>query len=216
MKVLLLCMTIAAGGVELGDLPLDEPFSSERPTQTPSPDVLGVGRMQAELGTTYARHGGDGEIHLRLGLAKGWELQVLASSFEDFGIAVKRRLTTASGARPALTVRLRTAPGLDLIAGWRLGTRTTLVAAAAYDHLETDEDDLDRLSGGLVTTVRHGQRWSSFLELHTREDDVEERDSVQLGVLYAFYDFQIDFRVGTGLGGEDPDYLAGFGFTLKW
>ncbi len=248
LAIHLLLLTLAGYVPDLGDLPLDEPLSTERPMLAPSPFVLGLGRFQGEAGASYERRDEDdsltvGELHLRIGVARGWEFQVLFGSYSTldaaderrsgyagFGLAVKRRLSVQKGARPASALLLSTTlpwgssstraedpePGLDMIAGWRLAPRATLRLAVGYDRLDGGEDSIDRLNAGLVAGLEHGERWTSFVELYATSDDARDRTYLQLGVLYAFYDFQADFRVGTGFDGEDPTRLVGLGFTVKW
>lgn len=241
----LLLLTLCGTVPDLGDVPLDEPLTTERPTLAPSPYVLGLGRFQGEGGTTYAWRDEDdeltaGEFRLRVAFAEGWELHVLFGSFSTldtlgerrsgyggYGVGFKRRLSVQKGARPASAVLLSarlpwgssatvpedTEPGLDLIAGWRLTPRSSLRASLGYDRLD---DDLDQVSAGLVAGLEHGRRWSSFAELYATTNDIRDRTYLQLGALYHFYDFQIDFRAGTDFDGDDPTRLVGVGFTVKW
>lgn len=241
----LLLLTLVGNVPDLGDVPLDEPLTTERPTLAPSPYVLGLGRFQGEGGTTYAFRDEDdelavGELHLRVAFAEGWELQVLFGSFETLdtaggrrsgwgglGLGFKRRLSVQKGARPASAVLISTTlpwgssatSPEDAEPGLDLmaGWRIAPRATlrAAVGYDRLD-GGVDQVSAGLVAGLEHGRRWTSFAELYATSDDVRDRTYLQLGALYHFYDFQIDLRVGTDFDGDDPTRLVGVGFTVKW
>jgi len=241
----LLLLTLAGSAPDLGDLPLDEPLTTERPTLTPSPYVLGLGRFQGAGGATYAWRDEDdslvaGELHLRVAFAEGWELQVLFGSYSaldtagerrsgyaGFGLGVKRRLSVQKGARPASALRLSTTlpwgssatSAEDAEPGLDLIAGWRLAPRATLQAAvgyDRLDGGLDRLNAGLVAGLKHGRRWTSFAELYTTSDDVRDNTYLQLGALYVFYDFQIDLRVGTDFDGDDPARLVGAGFTVKW
>ncbi len=109
-----------------GAQPDPDPLITDRPDFTESPFTVAPGRVQLEMGFTYARDGsGAGrtesfeapEALFRIGLADRWELRIEAPNFAwtdddsgddsgatDFGVGCKFALTAQDGAVPAMAV----------------------------------------------------------------------------------------------------------------
>ena len=233
------------------EFPLDVPLDSDRPTFSLSPVTLQAGRMQGETGVTWSRQDETeawsvGELLIRFGLTDAWEGRLMFRSYrlddrsggdgwEGLSLGIKRRLSSAQGARPAAAVIVDATvatgsgafgdqglePSAALALSWSVGPDWRVATTMRAAWLDGSADGLDdhflEASSGLAVERRLSERHRVFAEVFTLVRESEhggDRPYVQAGLIYRFYDFQLDLRAGTRLE-SDEDFVGG-GLMVKW
>ncbi len=186
-----------------------------------------------------------GELLVRTGVSPRTEIQVGLNSYvdpagaggsgvQDAALGFKLRLLSGDGERkPDLALLGITslptgsdAQGADglipearLAASWALGERLGLGANLNYAYVLDGAERFHRLAGGVSLGASLTPRLSAYGELFsfvpaTASDPNDH--FVNAGVLLALTDnVQLDLRAGHRLGGDDPDWFAGFGATWR-
>lgn len=185
-----------------------------------------------------------GELLLRVGLAERLELRVSAPShvsgpgpdgFADGGVGAKVLLIPeARGFRPATAVIVATSvpsgeapfrsaswqPETKLCLAWDVADGIGLAANLNYARPAEDGRRFDEISGSLSVAVELAPQWGAYLEWFGFSREAPGGDAtnyLNTGVTYLVHDdFQLDARIGAGLGGDTADFFAGLGAAVRF
>lgn len=167
----------------------------------------------------------------------GWDGYSFLDDEDDFAhgasLGMKYRLWAQSEKMPAMsiisTLSLPTGNGPNdvdgqTLLGWDYAiTDMGLLSGNIGVAAPTDAVTGDRFAQGIFSLM-YSYPWQEntdcFGEYFTTfpaADDEDAEHVVQGGILHRLSeDFQLDFRLGAGLNSQAPDWLVGFGFTLRF
>ena len=233
--VLFLALVVAAPATA------QEPLVTDRPDFTESASVVGAGRFQLEGGTTYSRADGEGEIAvgellLRIGLGSRLEGRVAGNShvwsdaedgFEDPVVGAKLLLAEGAAILASASVPI----GSEGVGGDASEPEVRLAYAREAGSLSvganvgwfwTEVAD-ERRHGGLASLafgIPLGPRDAAFVEAYglATEGAGGEEVTIDGGLTRQLSDdFQLDARVGIGIGGDEAsDWFFGVGAARRW
>lgn len=115
-------------------------------------------------------------------------------------------------------------PGALLAAGWGLTDRLSAgmnvgYAYAAGEDAAGEETRLDELSASVAFGVGLTERLGAFAEwfgIYPLPADLEAENNLDTGVTYLLSpNFQLDARIGVGLGGPRPNFFVGAGAAWR-
>lgn len=110
-------------------------------------------------------------------------------------------------------------PGALLAAGWDLTDRLAAGMNVGYAYAEDEDGRFDELSGSVALGFGLTQRLGAFAEwfgIYPLPDDREGENNANAGVTYLLSPgFQLDARVGIGLGGPRPNFFVGAGAAWR-
>jgi len=106
-------------------------------------------------------------------------------------------------------------PGALVAAGWDLTDWLAAGMNVGYAYAEDEAGRFDELSGSVALGFGLTQRLGAFAEwfgIYPLPDDREDENNANAGVTYLLSPgFQLDARVGIGLGGPRPNFFVGAG-----
>jgi hypothetical protein len=203
-------------------------------TEAGETDSTSFGEVLVRIGLTQA-------LELRLGL-NSWVHSDgpggSDSDFEDTSVGLKLELMQpaegASRAVPELALLVATTlptgtaesspsglqPGMTLALAWALNETVSLGANfGATSALDDDERFLEG-AGSVALGIALRGDWGAFVEYYGFLPEGSAGDASHFGNAGLTYlisdDFQLDFRVGTALSGDDTDLFIGFGLGYRW
>jgi hypothetical protein len=110
-------------------------------------------------------------------------------------------------------------PGALLAAGWDLTDWLAAGMNVGYAYAEDEDGRFDELSGSVALGFGLTQRLGAFAEwfgIYPLPDDREDKNNANAGVTYLLSPgFQLDARVGIGLGGPRPNFFVGAGAAWR-
>lgn len=240
MRLLLLAPTLFLAAVASAQ----EPLVTDRPDFTESVNVVERGRLQLEGGATFTRSDDTdeialGELLLRIGVAPRLELRLAGNSLvwidsrggnsdglEDAAIGGKLLLLPDAA---ALLFGTSVPTGSDDLSSdaWEPELKLALARAVGTASVGVNvgwiwtEGVDERLHRGLasVTAGFPFGRGGVFVEAYgiATEGSGGEEVYADAGVTRLLSDdFQLDARIGMGLGGEAADWFVGVGAARRW
>lgn len=187
-----------------------------------------------------------GELLLRLGLIPRLEarlglnpLSVIArpgdddtSGPSDMTVGAKYNLIEAPrGLVPQLgllgsavipfkdTDRAPVSPALIAAASWDLSDMASLASNVGWFYGGLKDDRFSSFSASLALGLSLSRRWGAYGEFYgfQRTGGRPDENFLNTGVTFLISpDFQLDGRIGTGLGEPQPNYFAGLGASYRF
>lgn len=194
---------------------------------------------QHDLGEILLRIGSGERTEVRVGLSSYSWIRgpgTDTSGFQDTSIGMKFHLADGSEAfdfaRPAMGVIVQTTlptgndafganalqPEAVFSLAWDLNERWSMATNLNYGSMVEDGDRFGEFSGSLSFAASWNEKWGSFFEVFGFAPESRPNTSYfNTGVTYLVHnDYQLDFRVGTGLNGQNNDYFIGVGAARRW
>jgi hypothetical protein len=245
-----LCLLVPAT-IGATDEPLG-PLVGDRPDFTESAETIARGHVQLEAGTTFEASDGDvdafsfGELLIRIGLSRSWELRVGPGSYVQIdsptlnvsgvrnpSIEAKFRFNPASeGVAVALlfgtTVPVgysnigsdKATPFAKLLLGHDFRGRLSLGANVGYARPFLEETRSDLFDASLSLGVAVSERIGTYVELFGLSEESRGGPPASFfdaGMTYLLNpNLQLDARIGRGLGGTELGLFAGIGVIKRW
>jgi hypothetical protein len=204
-------------------------------TEAGETDTTSFGEVLVRIGWTQA-------LELRLGLNSWVHYDGPGGSesdFEDFSLGIKLELKQpaegASKAVPELALLIATTlptgtadsspsglqPGATLALAWTLNETTSLGANLGATSVIGDDDErFVEGAASLALGIALGGDWGTFFEVYGFLPESSEAEASYFGNAGLTYlvseDFQLDFRAGTALSGDDTDLFVGIGLGYRW
>ena len=250
----LLCVAVcllALSSFRAMDDPLG-PLVGDRPDFTESTETIARGHMQLEAGTTFETSDGDvdafsfGELLMRIGLARSWELRVALNSY----LQIDTPTESVSGVRnPALEAKFRFNPASEglavavlfgttvpvgysgigseeeqpfarLLLGHDFRGRLSLGANVGYARLFLEETRFDQYVVTASLGIEVSERVGTYAEVFGLSRELSGGDPASFfdaGVTYLLTgNLQLDARIGSGLGGTELGLFGGVGVVKRW
>ena len=250
----LLCVAVcllAPSTFRAADEPLG-PLVGDRPDFTESTETIARGHMQLEAGTTFETSDGDvdafsfGELLMRIGLARSWELRVALNSY----LQIDTPTESVSGVRnPSLEAKFRFNPASEglavallfgttvpvgysgigseeeqpfakLLLGHDFRGRLSLGANVGYARPFLEETRFDQYVASASLGIEVSERVGTYAEVFGLSRELSGGDPASFfdaGVTYLMTgNLQLDARIGSGLGGTELGLFGGVGVVKRW
>ncbi|HEX8833959.1 MAG TPA: transporter [Abditibacteriaceae bacterium] len=198
---------------------------------------------ETSVGEFLVRVGAGKKTELRFGVnSYVWTRDAVngdASGKDDTTFGVKLRLSEGSGGmglkKPAMSLLLDTnlptgsrayrenglQPAAKLLLGWTLNERLALASNLNYAYARQGGTRFNQFSGSVSLGLAVTDKTGAFFEVYGFEKDSPGGSSASFfntGLTYLVSnDFQLDARVGTGIGGgPNPNYFFGVGAAQRF